>query len=158
MGTKDELLATIGELVQPGKGILAADESNPTMAKRLKSIDVPDTVENRLVFRSTIFSTPGLGDFVNGIIMFEETLDQHTPDGTPLPALATRQGIVPGIKVDKGLTPLPGSSGDDVTQGLDGLKVRLEGIQDKRGSLRKMAMRLSHHRCQSGKAGDRSQR
>ena len=96
MGTKDELLATIAELVHPGKGILAADESNPTMAKRLKAIDVADTAQNRLSYRSMIFGTPGLGEFINGIIMFEETLDQQTDDGVSLPALATgacRRGV-----------------------------------------------------------------
>lgn len=131
MSTKDELLATIGELVQTGKGILAADESNPTMAKRLKSIEVEDTEENRRYFRSAIFSTPGLGDFINGIIMFEETLDQYTDEGIRLPDLANQQGIVPGIKVDKGLKPLPGSPGDDVTQGLDGLDQRLADYKGK---------------------------
>lgn len=131
MSTKDELLATIDELVYPGKGILAADESNPTMAKRLASIDVPDTEANRRAFRSGIFSTPGLGDFINGIIMFEETLDQQTDDGISLPELARHQGIVPGIKVDKGVKALPGSPGDDVTQGLDGLGDRLAGYKAK---------------------------
>ena len=119
MATTDELLTTIEALVQAGKGILAADESNPTMAKRLKSIDVADTEENRRAYRSTIFSTPGLGDFVNGVIMFEETLGQKDDAGVLLPAVIAAQRIVPGIKVDKG------APGDDVTRGLDGLADRL---------------------------------
>lgn len=129
METTNELNATIEALVQPGKGILAADESNPTMAKRLKSINVADTEENRLAYRSIIFSTPGLGEFINGVILFEETLGETSPEGIALPTLIARQGIVPGIKVDKGLADLPNSPGDNVTRGLDGLESRLAGYK-----------------------------
>ena len=126
MTTQTELETTIEALAQPGKGILAADESNPTMAKRLKAIDVESTEANRLAYRSLILSTPGLGEFINGVILFEETLRQSTADGQPIAALAQAQGIVPGIKVDKGLAPLAGSAGDDITRGLDGLGDRLQ--------------------------------
>lgn len=126
MSVTAELESTIEALAQPGKGILAADESNPTMAKRLKAIDVESTEENRLAYRSLILSTPGLGEFINGVILFEETLRQTTAEGQSIPDLANAQGIVPGIKVDKGLAPLPGSPGDDITRGLDGLDERLK--------------------------------
>jgi len=127
MSVQDQLQATIDELVQKGKGILAADESSPTIAKRFKAIDVESTEENRCAYRSLILATPGLGEFVSGVILFEETLGQHADDGTSLPELASRQGIVPGIKVDKGKHPLANAPGDEITQGLDGLAQRLEG-------------------------------
>jgi len=131
MTVNDELDATIEQLTQNGKGILAADESNPTMAKRLASVDVEPTEENRRTYRSTILATPGIGEFINGVIMFEETLGQAADDGRPLPALAESQGIVTGIKVDKGLTALANSPGDDVTRGLDGLEDCLEAYKEK---------------------------
>ncbi len=123
--TQGELQATMQALVQKGKGILAADESGPTIAKRFKTINVESTEENRRAWRSLLLTTPGLGDFVSGIILHEETLDQTADDGTPLPQCATQQGIVPGIKVDAGKIPLAGAPGDEITQGLDGLAGRL---------------------------------
>jgi len=131
MSLRDELESTIDRLRCVGKGILAADESNPTMARRFKAIDVESTEENRRAYRSMILSTPGLGEFINGIIMFEETLGQADDAGVSLPALAEKQGIVPGIKVDKGLRPLAGAPGDNVTRGLDGLDERLAGYKDQ---------------------------
>ncbi|MDA8363584.1 MAG: fructose-bisphosphate aldolase class I [Gammaproteobacteria bacterium] len=125
MGTQDELQATVADLVQKGRGILAADESQPTIAKRFKAIAVESTEENRRAYRSLLLTTPGIGGFLSGVILFEETLLQKADDGTPLPLVAQRQGIVPGIKVDKGTVPLPGAPGDLVTQGLDGLAERL---------------------------------
>lgn len=131
MSVQDELRATVDELTQRGKGILAADESNPTMAKRLKAIDVESTEENRRGYRSMLLSAEGIGEFVYGVIMFEETLGQKTEDGTPLPELAARQGVVPGIKVDKGKGPLAGAPGDEITKGLDGLGERLQGYKQQ---------------------------
>lgn len=131
MSTRDELQATIEQLVQKGKGILAADESSPTIAKRFKSIGVESTLERRRQYRSLILETPNLGNFISGIILFEETLGQQADDGTALPELAARQGVVPGIKVDKGKLALPGSPGDEITQGLDGLADRLEGYKEQ---------------------------
>jgi len=131
MSTRDELQATIEQLVQKGKGILAADESSPTIAKRFKSIGVESTLEHRRQYRSLILETPNLGNFISGIILFEETLGQQADDGTALPELAARQGVVPGIKVDKGKLALPGAPGDEITQGLDGLGERLEGYKEQ---------------------------
>ena len=129
MSIQDQLQATIDAMVQKGKGILAADESSPTIAKRFKAIDVESTEENRRSYRSLILATPGLGEFISGVILFEETLGQQADDGTPLPELAAQQGIVPGIKVDKGKLPLANAPGDEITQGLDGLEQRLEGYK-----------------------------
>ena len=131
MSTFEELQTTIAGMVQKGKGILAADESHPTMAKRLKPIDVESTEENRRAYRALLFTTPGLSEFISGVILFEETLDQLSDDGTPLPEVLSQQGIVPGIKVDKGKGPLPGAPGDQITYGLDGLAERLQGYKQQ---------------------------
>ena len=124
--TATELETVIKAMVQPGKGILAADESAPTIAKRFAAIGVDSTEENRRYYRSLLFTTPGLGDFVSGVILFEETLTQCSDEGTPLPVVLNGQGIVPGIKVDKGLAPLANAPGDRITRGLDGLVERLQ--------------------------------
>ena len=126
MSISAELEQTISDLVQPGKGILAADESSPTIQKRFAAISVESTEENRRSYRSLLFATPGLAEYISGVILYEETLSQRSDDGTPLPELLARQGIVPGIKVDKGLTALANAPGDKVTQGLDGLAERLQ--------------------------------
>jgi fructose-bisphosphate aldolase class I len=126
MDTTAELEATIHDMVQSGKGILAADESAPTIAKRFAAIDAESTEEHRRSYRSLLFTTPGLNEFVSGVILFEETLTQRSDDGTLLPEVLAKQGIVPGIKVDKGLKPLANAAGDKITQGLDGLAERLQ--------------------------------
>lgn len=125
------LETTIRDMVQAGKGILAADESAPTIAKRFAAIDVESTEENRRSYRSMIFTTPGLDEFVSGVILFEETLAQKADDGTLLPEVLASNGIVPGIKVDKGLQPLANAPGDRITQGLDGLADRLRGYREQ---------------------------
>jgi fructose-bisphosphate aldolase, class I len=129
MDTHDELKATVQAMVQPGKGILAADESVPTIAKRFQAIGLDPTEENRRTYRSLVLGTPGLGEFVSAVILFEETLLQRDVDGAALPELAVRQGIVPGVKVDAGKGPLALAPGDEVTHGLDGLGKRLEGYK-----------------------------
>ncbi|PCM46157.1 class I fructose-bisphosphate aldolase [Marinobacter sp. ANT_B65] len=126
MSIQNELLSTIQSLVQPGKGILAADESHPTIAKRFKAVGVESTEDKRREYRSLIFSTPGLGDYVSGVILFEETLGQNSLDNVPMAKLLESQGIVPGIKVDKGKKSLINAPGDEITYGLDGLDDRLE--------------------------------
>ena len=131
MGNQGEMDATVQSLVQKGKGILAADESSPTIAKRFKSIGVETTEENRRTYRQLLLATPGLGDYISGVILFEETLGQRTNDGLPMAQLATRQGIVPGIKVDAGKIPLAHAPGDEITQGLDGLAKRLDGYKQQ---------------------------
>ena len=129
MNTQSQLQATVGALVQKGKGILAADESSPTIAKRFNSIGVESTEENRRTYRHMLLATPGLGEFISGVILYEETLGQRADDGSSMSQLATQQGIVPGIKVDAGKIPLARAPGDEITQGLDGLSKRLDGYQ-----------------------------
>lgn len=131
MSTQDELQATISDMVQRGRGILAADESTPTITKRFNAVGIESNEENRRTYRQLLLSTPGIGEFISGIILYEETLGQKGDDGTPLPELARRAGIVPGIKVDKGLTALANAPGDKITQGLDGLAERLAGYKEQ---------------------------
>lgn len=94
MNDSDYLQTTVDSLVQAGKGILAADESGPTIAQRFKAIGVESTEENRRAYRSLLLGTPGLGAFISGVILYEETLGQRSDDGTPLPELAARLGLV----------------------------------------------------------------
>ncbi len=122
--TTTTLQETARALVAPGRGILAADESTPTMAKRLDRIGVVSTLQVRRRYRELLVRTPGLHEHVSGIILFDETMHQHATDGTPFPELVTRAGMIPGIKVDCGTTPLAGSPGELVTEGLDGLRAR----------------------------------
>lgn len=126
-----ELETTINDMVQKGRGVLAADESNPTIAKRFKAIDVESSEENRRAWRSLLVNTPGLGKYISGIILFEETLTQNIEDGKTMPSAAWSQAIVPGIKVDKGTIHLALSSGDLITQGLDGLAERLRNYKQQ---------------------------
>jgi fructose-bisphosphate aldolase class I len=137
MSIQDELQATIIDMVQRGKGILAADESVPTITKRLQALGIECNEESRRAYRQLLLSTPGIGEYIAGVILFEETLGQKSDDGTPLPELARRHGIVPGIKVDKGLTALTNAPGDKVTQGLDGLSERLAGYKAQGGRFAK---------------------
>ncbi len=120
-----EMETTARMLVAAGKGILAADESSPTIEKRFKSINVPSTEENRRDYRELLVATPGLGEFISGVILFDETIRQEAADGTPLVEVLRRQGIIPGIKVDKGAKALAGFAEEKVTEGLDGLRDRL---------------------------------
>lgn len=113
-------------LVAPGKGILAADESFGTIEKRFKSIDVESTEENRRFYRGMLFTTANVEEHISGVILFDETIRQRTEDGTPFPELLESKGIHPGIKVDKGAKQLAGAPGEKVTEGLDGLRKRLE--------------------------------
>ena len=126
-----ELESTVNDMVQKGRGILAADESSPTIAKRFKAIDVESTEELRRAWRSLLVNTAGLGDYISGIILFEETLGQKTDEGKTIPEAAWAQKITPGIKVDKGKVPLALSPGDLITLGLDGLADRLRGYRQQ---------------------------
>ena len=126
-----ELEQTISDMVDDQRGILAADESTPTIKKRFDAINTESTEESRRKYRSWLLSTPDLGDYISGVIFFEETLDQVSEDGVLLPQLAWNQKIVPGIKVDKGTALLPGGQGDLVTKGLDGLAERLAKYKEK---------------------------
>jgi fructose-bisphosphate aldolase class I len=124
MDTK-ELESVARLLVAPGKGILAADESAPTIEKRFHGIGVPSTGENRRAYRELLFTTPGISEFISGVILFDETIRQKATDGTPFPGLLAARGIVPGIKVDSGGKALAGFPGETITEGLDGLRGRL---------------------------------
>lgn len=117
---------TAHALVAPGKGVLAADESTPTMAKRLATIGLESTEPRRRSYREMLFRTAGLGEFISGVILFDETIRQQAADGTPMAEVLSAQGIIPGIKVDAGTTPLAGFPDEVVTGGLDGLRGRLE--------------------------------
>ena len=119
------LIDTANALVVDGKGILAADESTGTIKKRLDSIGVESTEKTRQTYRNLLFTADGAQDFISGVILFEETLFQQADDGTPFPKLLADQGVIPGIKVDKGAKPLAGSPEEKVTEGLDGLRERL---------------------------------
>lgn len=119
------LLQTIKDIVIPGKGILAADESSGTIKKRFDSINIESTEENRRAYRDMLFTAPNIEDYISGVILFEETLNQKAKDATPFPELLSKKGIVPGIKVDKGLIDLENFEGEKITQGLDGLADRL---------------------------------
>ena len=122
--TTESLSQTAKALVADGKGILAADESSPTIKKRFDSIGVESTEENRRDYRAMLFSTPEAGRYISGVILFDETLRQSGADGTPLVKLIEAGGMIPGIKVDKGAKDLAGFPGEKVTEGLDGLRDR----------------------------------
>ena len=113
-----------------GKGILAADESTGTIAKRFKSINVENTEKNRLVFRQTLFSSEAMKNYIGGVILFDETIKQKTTIGPTVPELISKNNAIPGIKVDKGAKPLAGSPDETVTEGLDGLRERLKEYYD----------------------------
>ena len=119
------LQETARALVADGKGILAADESSPTIKKRFDRIDVESTEESRRDYRTILFSTPGVGDFISGVILFDETIRQKSADGSPIVKIIQDAGMIPGIKVDKGAKPLAGHPDETVTEGLDGLRDRL---------------------------------
>ena len=113
-----------------GKGILAADESTGTIAKRFKSISVENLEKNRLNFRQTLFSSSGMKDYIGGVILFDETIRQKSSLGPSIPELISNNGAIPGIKVDKGAKALAGSNNEMVTEGLDGLRERLKEYYD----------------------------
>jgi fructose-bisphosphate aldolase class I len=125
MSVSADLNSVARAMVAPGKGILAADESSPTIKKRFDSVSVESTEENRRSYREMLFTAPGIEEYIGGVILFEETLFQSTADGTPFPKYLAGRGIVPGIKVDKGAKPLAAFPGEKVTEGLDGLRDRL---------------------------------
>ena len=121
----DDLGLIAKSLVAPSKGILAADESTGTIEKRLSSIDVPSTEDNRRAYRELLFTATAAAAYIGGVILYDETLRQSASDGTRFPELLKQQGIVPGIKVDSGAKALAGAEGEKVTEGLDGLRERL---------------------------------
>src|SRR5918993_454839 len=121
-----DLHETAKALVAEGKGILAADESSGTIKKRFDSIDVESTEENRRAYRDLLFTTPGIEEYISGVILYDETIRQSSADGTPFPKMLESRGILPGIKVDTGSKPLALDNDEQVTEGLDGLRERIE--------------------------------
>ena len=118
------------KIISNGKGILAADESNGTMTKRLEAVNVKSTPENRLAFREILFSSDGMKDCIGGVILYDETINQISSTGEPIPDLISNSGAVPGIKVDTGAKDLANSPIEKVTEGLDGLRDRLKKYYD----------------------------
>src|SRR5947207_4711939 len=121
-----DLHETAKALVAEGKGILAADESDSTIKKRFDSIGLESTEDNRRAYRELLFTTEGAEEFISGVILYDETIRQSASDGTPFPELLESKGIIPGIKVDMGAKPLALTSGETITEGLDGLRSRLD--------------------------------
>src|ERR671917_282744 len=121
-----ELHETANEIVADNRGILAADESSGTIKKRFDSVGLESTEENRRAYRDMLFTTPGLEEWVSGVILYDETIRQSSADGTPFAELLSSRGMIPGIKVDTGAKDLAGAPGEKVTEGLDGLRERLE--------------------------------
>ena len=122
----EQLAETAQAMVAAGKGIIAIDESTGTIKKRFDSVNVESTEENRRAYREMLLTTPKLGEYISGAILFDETLRQSTRDGVPFTKIMNDAGIIPGIKVDKGTHPLAGFPDEVVTEGLDGLRARLE--------------------------------
>ena len=120
-----KLEETARELVAPGKGILAADESFGTIGKRFEALGIESSEESRRAYREMLFTTEGIGEFLSGVILFDETIRQETSDGTPMPRVLENAGVIPGIKVDKSTVDMPLSEGEKFTQGLDDLGERL---------------------------------
>ncbi len=127
----DVLRATAGDLVAPGRGILAADESSGTIKKRFDAIGLESTEDNRRAYRDMLFTTPGLNEHVSGVILFDETIRQVGHGGTPFPEMLAGLDIIPGIKVDTGAKPLALFAGETVTEGLDGLRERLADYRER---------------------------
>src|SRR3954454_5436309 len=121
-----ELHETAKALVADGKGILAADESDSTIKKRFDSIGLESTEDKRRAYRDMVFTTSGVEEYIRGVILFDETIRQTGHDGTRFPELLESKGVIPGIKVDRGAKPLAYAEGETVTEGLDGLRERLE--------------------------------
>ena len=125
MSNSSRLQNTARELVAAKRGILAADESTPTIGKRFATINVDSTADSRIAYRDCLFSTEGLSEFISGVILFDETIRQESKSGLPIPEFLSKAGILPGIKVDTGAKELAGCPGEKVTEGLDGLRDRL---------------------------------
>lgn len=120
-----DLDSTVKALVAEGKGILATDETVPTVTKRLNALHIESTPDSRRTYREMFFTTPGAAEFISGVIVYDETIRQKSSSGIPLAEVLSKQGIIPGIKVDTGAKPLAGSLEETVTEGLDGLRDRL---------------------------------
>lgn len=125
-----ELVDTVRALSAPGKGIVALDESNATCTKRFEAVGAESTPETRRKYRCLLLGAPGVGEHISGAILYDETLRQQSDDGSPLPRMMAGLGVLPGIKVDTGAKPLAGAPGEQVTEGLDGLRERLQEYRE----------------------------
>ena len=123
-----KLIDTAKMLVANDKGLLAMDESNPTCNKRFAKLGIPQTEEYRRAYRELLITTPGIGEFISGAILYDETIRQQKKDGTPFVQVITEAGIIPGIKVDIGAKDMAGHPGETITEGLDGLRDRLQAV------------------------------
>ena len=121
-----DLAAVAQAMVARGRGVLAADESNATITKRFGALDIESTEENRRAYRDTLLGSPGIEEYISGVILYDETIRQSSADGTPFPKMLQTKGILPGIKVDTGSKPLANDNDEQVTEGLDGLRERIE--------------------------------
>lgn len=130
MKKNTKLYETVAALMAPGKGILAADESDATAGKRLAMVHLPNEPENRQDFREILFTAPGIEEYISGVIMYDSSIKNFTDDGTPFPDVLIAKGIVPGIKVDLGTVDLEGFKGEVVSQGLDNLAERFQEYYD----------------------------
>ncbi len=130
MNKNAKLYETVAALMAPGKGILAADESDSTAGKRLEMVHLDNTPDNRQNFRELLFTTPGIEEYLSGVIMYDSSIKNSTDDGVPFPDVLTAKGIIPGIKVDLGTKELEGFPGEVVTQGLDNLEERFHEYYD----------------------------
>src|SRR5262245_49044705 len=126
MMTKGDLATTAQLLMAGGKGILAADETAATLTRRFEALKIESTPDSRRAYREMFFTAPGIAQAISGVILQDETSRQTSAKGVPLPHVLADQGIIPGIKVDLGVTSLAGSAGEHVTEGLDGLRGRLK--------------------------------
>ncbi len=120
-----DLASVAKAMVARGRGVLAADESNATITKRFAALGIESTEENRRAYRDTLLSTPGIEEYISGVILYDETIHQSSADGTPFPKMLEQKGILPGIKVDTGSKPLALDNDEQVTEGLDGLRDRI---------------------------------
>lgn len=146
--TKHKNLRDIAQkLTAPGKGILAADESNSTAGKRLSAVGLDNTAENRRRYRNLFLNTDGIGEYLSGVILFTETLEQESDDGVLFPKLLQDKGVMSGVKVDLGTVPLAGFENEVVTEGLDGLGDRLDSYKDSGAKFTKWraVIRISEH-------------
>jgi fructose-bisphosphate aldolase class I len=130
MNKNTKLYETAAALLAPGKGILAADESDATAGKRLAMVHLPNSPENRQDFREALFAAEGLEEYISGVIMYDSSIKNFTDDGVPFPDVLIAKGIIPGIKVDLGTKELQGFKGEEITQGLDNLDARFEEYYD----------------------------
>ena len=148
MSTSDLAVAKVAKaMVADGKGILAADESSATITKRFAALDIESTEENRRAYRTTLLGTPNIEDVISGVILYDETIRQKVDDGRSIPEFLASKGILPGIKVDTGSKPLSLCPGEQVTEGLDGLRERIEEYVEPGRQVRQVAGG-HHHRHQ----------